>query len=403
MTRVILHADMDAFFAAVEVLDDPSLRGKPVIVGGTPGGRGVVTSATYEARAFGVKSAMPSSQAYRLCPQAIFVRGRMARYAEISKQVFEIFRAEAPVVQGVSVDEAYLDCTGTERLLGGGVAVAERVRARVRGELGLTVSVGVAPNKFVAKIASDREKPDGLVVVRPGEVEAFLADLPVRAIPGVGAVTGAKLERLGLRLIRDLRDAPLAVLRAAAGRGAEGLRRLAHGEDPRRVKTGGTRKSVGCERTFARDIAGEAELCVALDQLCDEAARRLRKKDWKARNLTLKARYSDFTTVTRSRMLRNPTDSTRAFQEAARELLTRRLGRRGRALRLLGVSLRELEDAGPRQLKLFDPVPKAEARDSSLDQALDAIRDRFGTGAMERGTSRLARRREKERDRGRED
>lgn len=390
MSRVILHADMDAFFAAVEVLDDPTLAGKPVVVGGTPEGRGVVTSATYEARAFGVRSAMPAAQARRLCPQAVFLRGRMERYAEVSRAVFAIFHEEAPVVQGVSVDEAYLDCTGTERLLGGGEAVARRIRARVRGELGLTVSVGVAPNKFVAKIASERDKPDGLVVVRPGEVEDFLAGLPVRAIPGVGTVTGGKLERLGLKTIRDLRVAPLALLQAATGRGAEGLRRLAHGQDDRPVHTGGERRSVGCERTFSRDIGDAARLRAVLDELCDEAARRLRSKGLRARNLTLKARYPDFTTVTRARMLRAPTDVTRTFQEAARELLERRLDRRGRPLRLLGVSLRELEDAGPQQLRLFDAAPPI--RDRSLDQALDAVRARFGPDALARGTRRLRRR-----------
>jgi DNA polymerase-4 len=381
--RAILHIDMDAFFAAVEVLDNPALRGKPVIVGGTPEGRGVVAAASYEARRYGIRSAMSAWQARRRCPHAVFIRPRGRRYREVSERIFKIFRCYTPLVEPLSLDEAFLDVTGSLRLFGSAESIGCEIKRRIREEIGLTASVGVAPNKFLAKLASELEKPDGFVVITAQDAPRVLGDLPVGRLWGVGPKTQQELARLGIHKIRDLWACPLDLLENRFGPHAHDLLRFARGEDDSPVHTDGESKSISAETTFARDIADAAELRRQLDGLADEVAQRLRREGLRAHTVTLKARYPDFTTVTRSLTLRSPTSLTVAIRDAARELLERRLGRAGRALRLVGVAAHNLTPAGEGQLELFhDPT---EARQERVDRLLDELQDRFGPDTIKRG------------------
>ncbi len=382
MTRAILHVDMDAFYASVEVLDAPALRGKPVIVGGTPEGRGVVSAASYEARVFGVHSAMSAARAHRLCSHGVFLPVRMPRYAGVSRQVFAIFRSYTDLVEGLSIDEAFLDVTGSERLFGTGEEIARDIRRRVREELGLSCSVGVAANKFLAKVASDLEKPDGLVVVRPGEEAGFLAPLEVSRIWGVGKVAGKKLAGIGIERVGDLFKYPPETLEHLLGSYAEHLLELARGMDDRAVEPGGEAKSIGAEITFPEDIADAAELRGHLGRLVERVARELREEGCRARTVNIKARYPDFTTVTRAQTLPRGLISTRRIREVACELLEERLGRCGRPLRLLGVSLSNLEKEGQgaSQGELFED--EDEKRAEKLDRAIDEIKEQFGRDSV---------------------
>ena len=390
LVRAILHVDMDAFYASVEVLDDPALRGKPVIVGGTPQGRGVVAACSYEARRFGVHSAMPAGRAVRLCPDAVFLRPRMARYVEISAQVFAVFHRYTPLVEPLSIDEAFLDVTGCERLFGPAPAVGRAIKGAIREEIGLAASVGVAPNKFLAKLGSGLEKPDGFVVLTAHDAPARLAVLPIGALWGVGKVTERRLERLGVRQVGDLLRVPRARLVAELGDHADHLLQLAVGRDDRPVVPDHETKSIGNEITFAEDIADEESLREVLDHLVEKVAWRLRKQGLVTRTLTLKARYPDFTTHTRAWSLPAPTDTTVVLRDAARELLASRLGRAGRPLRLIGFTASQLETRGePGQAELFGD--RDGARHRELDRVLDRVKERFGPvmrrGAPSRPTS----------------
>ncbi len=374
--RAILHVDMDAFYASVEVLDDPSLRGKPVIVGGTPEGRGVVSAASYEARAFGVHSAMSAARAVKLCPDGVFLRGRMDRYAEVSQQIFAVFRDFTPLVEPLSIDEAFMDVSGCGRLFGSPTEIGRLVKRRVADELGLVASVGLASNKFLAKLASDLEKPDGFVVIRPHEARSLLAELPVSKLWGVGKVAEAKLRELGILRVRDLLAAPPADLVRHFGDHMNHLLELAVGHDTRPVIPSHEAKTIGNETTFGEDIADPRHLQEILNHLCDKVARRLRADSFLAGTLTLKARFPDFTTHTRSVTPPEPTDSDVEIREHARQLLERKLGRRGRPLRLIGITASKLARSGKAQVELFpDPARK---RDRELDRVLDKVRGRFG-------------------------
>ncbi|MBD3222902.1 DNA polymerase IV [bacterium] len=374
--RAILHVDMDAFYASVEVLDDPVLAGKPVIVGGSPEGRGVVSAASYEARAYGVHSAMPTARAYRLCPHGVFLPPRMARYVEVSRQIFAVFTDFTPLVEGLSVDEAFLDVTGCRRLFGPAADIGRAIKRRIQDELGLTASVGVAPNKFLAKLASDLEKPDGFVVITAAEARARLATLPVDKLWGVGKVTARELAALGVHTVADLLATPRAVLRRHLGDHVDHLIELAVGHDERPVVPVHRARSVGNETTFAEDVAGAQQLRAVVDQLAEKVAWRLRKHGLRGRTVTLKARYADFTTVTRAATLPHATQSTVEVRDTARELLARRLDRRGRPLRLVGVTVSQLEPATPAQGALF--APEGDVRDARLDDLMDRVNDRFG-------------------------
>ena len=351
--RTILHADMDAFYASVEQRDRPELRGRPVVVGGSPEGRGVVAAASYEARASGVRSAMPMNRALRLCPQAMLVPPRFDRYGEVSRQVMAIFRAMTPLVEPLSLDEAFLDITARVGAYGSAAAAGRWLKAEVRRATALNVSIGAATNKTVAKIASDAGKPDGLVVVPPGGERAFLALLPIRALWGVGPKAEAALVAAGIRTIGELAETDAGRLGRLLGPRGAALRDLACGIDERPVEPVRARKSVGAETTFARDLADGDELRAALARLAEETGVRLREKRLRARTVVLKLRYADFRTVTRRTTRAEPTDDDEAIRQAASALLDRTAGP-GDRFRLLGVQCGQLADHGEEsQLRLW--------------------------------------------------
>jgi DNA polymerase IV len=381
MSRAVLHVDMDAFYASVEQHDDPSIAGKPVIVGWA-GGRGVVTAASYEVRPFGVRSAMPMRTALKLCPHAICVRPRMARYQEVSRVVFGVFREITPLVQGLSLDEAFLDVTASQELMGGPVAIARRVKARIRELTGLTASVGVAPNKLIAKIASDLDKPDGLSVVPLERVRAVLDPLSVRRLPGLGRKTGARVEEAGIRTLAQLRTAPDAVLWPLFGRYSAWVRERASGVDDRPVEPDLEEKSLSAEDTFEDDIADARVLQTQLARLAELACTRLRGRQLVSGCVGVKIRRHDFVTFTRQRAIAPATCAGRVIAGVAALLLERWLGAHpGAKLRLLGVVLTELKPAS--QLGLFEEV----RRSGRLDATLDEARARFGAHALRRGNT----------------
>jgi DNA polymerase-4 len=410
--RSILHLDLDAFYASVEQLDDPSLRGRPVIVGGTSR-RGVVCAASYEARRHGVRSAMPTAEAHRLCPGGVFLPPRFDRYGELSRAVFGIYRRYTPLVEPLSLDEAFLDVTASRALHGEGAGIAARIRGEVRGETGLTVSAGVADCKLAAKIASDLGKPDGLVEAPAGGTAAFLAPLPVSRIWGVGRVTEAALRKLGVRTIGELARFPEQVLAARFGTLGPLMKALARGDDPRPVVPDEQAKSIGAEDTFERDLSGAEALLPHLLEQSERVARRLRQAGRRGRTVTLKLKYSDFTPITRRTTLDSPTDDGGEIYLAIRGDLAR--ADLSRPVRLTGVSVSGFE-GGPAQLGLFtdgatravatprttgppaadairhaapEPVPRAQAdprRRARLNAAVDALAGRFGEGAVRRAT-----------------
>ena len=372
---------MDAFYASVEQHDDPALAGRPVIVGWS-GGRGVVAAASYEVRRFGVHSAMPMRTALRLCPEALCVRPRMQRYQEVSAVVFGVFREITPLVQGLSLDEAFLDVTASQQLLGSGVGIARRIKSRIRELTGLHASVGVAPNKLVAKIASDLEKPDGLTEVTQERVREVLDPLSVRRLPGLGRKTGARVEAAGIHTLGELRGAPDAILWPIFGRYCAWIRERASGVDERPVLPDMEDKSLSAEDTFEEDIADPRLLQRQLARLADLAGSRLRGRGLVAGCIGVKIRRDDFSTFTRQRAVAPPTGEGRAIGGVAAELLTRWLAANpDTKLRLLGVVLTELTPAA--QLGLFED-PRQGAR---VDAALDEVRGRFGSHALRRGNT----------------
>jgi DNA polymerase IV len=381
VSRAVLHVDMDAFYASVEQHDNPGLAGLPVIVGWA-GGRGVVTAASYEVRPYGVRSAMPMRTALKLCPHAVCVRPRMARYQEVSRTVFGVFREVTPLVEGLSLDEAFLDVTASLELLGGAVEIARRIRLRIRELTGLTASVGVAPNKLVAKIASDLGKPDGLTVVEPARVREVLDPLSVRRLPGLGRKTGARVEAAGIHTLAELRTAPDAVLWPLFGRYTAWVRERASGVDERPVVPDAEEKSLSAEDTFETDIGDPSALQIQLARLADLACARLRRRELVTACVGVKIRRHDFTTFTRQRTIAPSTSAGRVIAGVAAELLERWLGAHpGAKLRLLGVVLTELKPAS--QLGLFEQ----ERRGGRVDATLDEARARFGERALRRGNT----------------
>jgi DNA polymerase-4 len=346
---------MDCFYAAVHVRDDPSLEGQPVVVGGDPNGRGVVAAANYEARRFGIQSAMPAARAKRQCPHAVFLKPDFRRYRDESTAIFAIYREFTPIVQPLSLDEAYLDVTDHLEGHGSATAVAGEIRRRVRSERSLTVSVGVAANKLVAKIASDFDKPDGLTVVRPAEVEAFLAPLPVRRLHGIGPATERALAAMDIETVADLRATSLDRLLARFGHWGRSLWKAARGIDDRQVHTGHIRKSLSTERTFATDVKELEAMDEILATMAEEVSGGLRKRQLTASTVTVKARYPDFTTVTRSLSFPTPVVAASTIAECARQLLRRTEAGR-RPVRLLGVGASNLVPGSIEQLSLFEDV-----------------------------------------------
>ncbi len=371
--RTIVHADLDAYYASVEVLDNPSLRGLPVIVGGRPDDRGVVSAASYEARRFGVHSAMPLRTAARLCPQGVFLPGRFERYAEVSLQVMRIFDGFTPLVEPISLDEAFLDVTGAPA--GDGRTIGQAIKDRVRAEAGLVVSVGVATNKLVAKVASDLRKPDALVVVEPGDEAVFLALLPVSRLWGVGPRVRQALADYGVTTIGQLAAVPAATLRRRFGRHGVDLGQRARGIDPSPVVPGHAPKSIGHEHTFNTDVTERTGLDGTLLWLSESVAGRLRRHHMAAGGVQLKLRYEGFETLTRQATLPHPTTDAQVLLGVIHRLLDRTL-QPGRAVRLIGMTAISLVDA--QQLTLFDDGLRVQR----LAEATDAVRDKFGDRAI---------------------
>jgi DNA polymerase IV len=380
--RAILHIDMDAFYASVEEQDRPELKGKPLIVGGT-GGRGVVAAASYAVRRFGVRSAMPMREALRRCPEAVVVHPRMARYQEISAQVFAIFREFTPVVEGLSLDEAFLDVTASQQLLGSPEKIGVEIRRRIAAQTGLTASVGIAPNKLLAKIASDLNKPDGMCRIDAGNMREILDPLPIQKLFGVGEKTLPTVLAAGIHTFGDARIASEAVLWRAFGKHGKSMRDRAAGLDDRAVEAEREEKSISAEETFDTDIRAPAELSAQLKALADRTASRLRAQKLLAGRVSVKIRRGDFTTYTRQRALEPPTQETAIVSAAAEALLKGWLASQpSAAVRLLGVGVGDLQEM--LQSDLFsDPLPDSNSR---LDSAVDDIRDRFGQGLLTRAS-----------------
>jgi DNA polymerase-4 len=375
--RTILHADLDAFYASVEVLDDPSLRGKPVIVGGNPGERGVVMAASYEARVFGVQSAMPLRTAARRCPQGVFLPGRPERYRELSEQVMAIFASYTPLVEPISLDEAFLDVSGSAAAFGDGETIAREIKRRVLEEAGLVVSVGVATNKLCAKVASDLRKPDALVVVPPGGEADFLAPLPIRRLWGVGPQAQAALADYGVTTIGQLAALAPGTLHRRFGKHGDDLSARARGVDPGTVATMPAPKSIGHEHTFGADTRDRSRLTATLLDLAESVGSRLRHHDLAARAVQLKLRYEGFETLTRQAPLPRQTRESEPLYATALALLDKTLVE-GRGVRLIGLTAISLTDA--QQLTLFDDGD----RQDRLARSIDAVRDRFGDRAITR-------------------
>lgn len=373
----VLHVDMDAFYASVTLLDHPDLVGTPVIIGG--GHRGVVLSATYEARKFGVTSAMPMTRAVRLCPQATVLPPQHERYAQVSKAVMATFGSVTPLVEPLSLDEAFLDVAGAIRLLGSPATIAQRIRDTIADEQGVTCSVGVAPTKFVAKIASGMAKPDGMLVVPADQMVAFVQQLPVGALWGVGERTEEHLGRLGLRTVADIAHTPVDTLRRALGATGVHLHALAWGRDEREVEPVRTEKSIGADETFAYDIDDPAQIHVRLLGVCEKTAARARKAGMMGRTVSIKVRFADFTTITRSTTLRDPTDVARELFLTARRLFDA-LGLQRARVRLIGVRLEGLVPRQDAPLQGLLGEPEHGWRDAEL--AVDAASARFGRGIV---------------------
>jgi DNA polymerase-4 len=374
----IMHVDMDAFFVSVELRTRPDLRGRPVIVG-FPAERSVVLSASYEARKFGVKSAMPMAVAHRLCPQATVIEPRHKLYYEVSGQLMGIFGSITELVEPLSVDEAFLDVGGAIRRLGPPVEIGQLIRRRVAGELGITASVGIAASKFVAKIASTRCKPDGLLLIRPEQTVPYLHSLPVNALWGVGGKTAEVLARMGIRTVADVAATPVSSLKKVLGATGEHVHRLSWGIDSRTVTPVRVEKSIGAEETFAADTADDALLHRELLRLSHRTAERLRASGLVARTVALKLRYADFSTVTRSRTVHTPLDSAQLIYAVAIQLLES-LGSRPLTVRLVGVRAEQLEAAAQTSLQLS--LDRRDDNWRAAEQALDRVAEKFGSKSV---------------------
>ena len=387
MNRVILHVDMDAFFAAVEQRDHPEYRGKPVIVGADPRGgkgRGVVSTCSYEARVYGVHSAVPISQAYKLCPHGIYVYPNGKLYQQVGREILDIFFEFTDAVEPLSIDEAFLDVTGSQKLFGDGERIARQIKQRIKEKEGITASVGVAPNKYLAKIASDLEKPDGLVVVPPERIAEFLHPLDIARLWGAGKHTQDKLRSMGIHTIGELAAFPREVLKDKLGKMGEHFYKLAHGIDERPVVNAEGVKSVSNEHTFGEDVIDEETLLKTLLRLSEKVGYRLRKKGLRGRTIHLKLRYDNFNTITRNKTLAAPADNTQKIYETIQRLFVKNY-QKGRRVRLLGVGVSGFgEETGGEQLSLFD---KPDVTANELDRLQDILTDRFGKNVISRAES----------------
>lgn len=391
---MILHVDMDAYYASVEERDLPELVGLPLIVGGSRTGRGVVAAANYVAREYGIRSAMPTAKAFRLCPQLISVSPRMEHYSKISQQIREIFFRFTPLVEPLSLDEAFLDVTGCQALFGTGPEIARKIKSVILEETSLVASVGVAPNKFLAKIASDLQKPDGLVVVDPNRIEEFLELLPVGRMWGVGKVTGTVLDKMGVETIGDLRRVDAEILNQCFGSQGIHFHKLSQGIDHREVIPDRKAKSISHERTFESDITDRQALRAWTLELCELVARRLRQQSLKGRTIQLKVRFSDFRTISRSHSLTEATNVTAEIWEIAAELLDAAIPKQHTGVRLLGVGVHQFERKQKVQQSLF--ASDGEQKQQRLDSAADQIQNKFGLDSLARGSAILHHQKRKE-------
>ena len=380
---MILHVDMDAFYASIEERDDPSLVGHPVIVGGVPDKRGVVAAANYAARRYGVHSAMASATAQRLCPQAIVLPPRIDYYAQVSRQIRTVFERYTPLVEPLSLDEAFLDVSGSIQLFGTPENIGRRIKQEIRDEIRLVASVGIAPNKFLAKIASDLQKPDGFVVVPAAALQSFLDPLPIGRLWGVGRATGATFQRLGIETIGQLRTLSSSTLEQISGQLGLRLWQLAHGIDDRKVVPDREAKTISHETTFASDISDVHALRMWLLELTEQVARRLRRHELKGHTVHLKIRSHDFRTLTRARKLARPTNVTQELWQTAAELLDEHHATQRFPVRLLGMGVSNLQKDAKSQLDLFDGEEHVKQR--QLDKVADDIRDRYGANSIQRG------------------
>ena len=382
---MILHIDMDAFYASIEERDQPSLRGRPVIVGGSSK-RGVVAAANYEARRYGVHSAMAGKKAAQLCPDAVFLKPRLEHYAQVGRQVREIFLRFTPLVQPLSLDEAFLDVAGTLRLFGSANAIGVEIKKLIQQELNLTASVGIASLKFVAKIASDIDKPDGFTEVKTSEILDFLDPLPVSKLWGVGRVGRQKLSALQLKTIGDIRRYDRKVMNEKFGNWGDHLWKLANGIDPRKVVPDRIAKQISHERTFTDDIDDLEMMRAVISHLCEQVTRRLRRNNRFAKSVTVKYRCGDFSTYAQSRSFPEPTQATDTVFRLAMILLNELAVRHPQPIRLLGVSVGNLNDEGTRQLDLFQ-AEKDDESQKAVDQVVDQLTDRIGSNSVYRATS----------------
>ncbi len=385
-TRIVLHLDMDAFYAAVEQLDHPEYRGKPVVVGADPKagrGRGVVSTASYEARKYGIHSALPISQAYRRCPQAIFVFPRFERYTAISRQVMNILRDFSPQLAQISIDEAFIEITQTANFHGGAKPLAEKLKARIKNETGLTASIGVAPNMFIAKVASDLQKPDGLTICEAGQEKTFLAPLPIKKLWGVGPKTEAQLQKIGFSTIGQLAQCSQKMLAERLGKWGAHLWELANGIDDRPVEDWGPRKSISQEHTYDQDVADPQMVEKTLWIIADGLSADMRRADLKGRVLTLKIRLEGFETFTRQRKLPEFTNDAETMRQLALEIF-RKFDRQGKKVRLIGIGMSHLNNVGGEQLSLFQTAEQKQ-RDK-VSNLIDTLRAKHGEEAARRAS-----------------